>query len=112
MVLPLSPEKTKESEKDTTSSISGLTSDMKEVRGLMMDRVRAKEIGNRDLSTLSAALVKLDNQLAASKEDTWWQRVQELKKASDAIEDLNIGKSEDYAEFFDNGKKNPIFLAD
>ena len=83
---------------------------MREVRGLMMDRVRTKEIGNRDLATLSAALVKLDNQLAASKEDTWWQRVQELKEASNAIEDLVIGKSEDYAKFFDNGKKNSFFL--
>lgn len=76
----------------------------------MMERVRSKEIGNRDLATLSAALVKLDNQLAASKEDTWWQRVQELKEASNAIEDLVIGKSEDYAKFFDNGKKNSFFL--
>lgn len=83
---------------------------MREVRGLMMERVRSKEIGNRDLATLSAALVKLDNQLAASKEDTWWQRVQELKEASNAIEDLVIGKSEDYAKFFDNGKKNSFFL--
>ena len=98
--------------KDIQSSISGLTGDMKEVRALMMERVRLSQIGNRDLATLSAALVKLDNQLAASKEDTWWTRVQELKKASEAIEELNIGPSESYASIFDNGKKKAIFLAE
>ena len=96
--------------KDTQSSTLGLTSDMREVRGLMMERVRSKEIGNRDLATLSAALVKLDNQLAASKEDSWWLRIQELKKTSEAIEELNIGPSESYAVLFDNGKKKVIFL--
>ena len=109
--MPLLPENAQET-RDTQSSTLGLTSDMREVRGLMMERVRSKEIGNRDLATLSAALVKLDNQLAASKEDTWWLRVQELKKASEAVEELNIGPSESYAEFFDNGKKKQIFLVD
>jgi hypothetical protein len=83
----------------------------------MMEKIRSqqedgKPIGSRDLATLSAAVVKLDQQLAASREDVWWSRVKELKQASEAIEELNIGPSESYASFFDNGKKKAIFLVE
>lgn len=104
--------RSKEKTGTSTTSAPGLTSDLRETRDKMMEAIRKPDIGSRDLATLSAAIVKLDNQLAASREDVWWNRVKELKQASEAIEDLNIGSSESYAEFFDNGKKKAIFLVE
>jgi len=109
---PSERQKTKEKNGTSITSAPGLTSDLRETRDKMMEAIRKPEIGSRDLATLSAAIVKLDNQLAASREDVWWSRVKELKQASEAIEDLNIGSSESYAKFFDNGKKKAIFLVE
>lgn len=85
---------------------------LRDMKKMVEGKLREPSIGARDFSQLTAAMVKIDQQLAESREDVWWQKVRALKEASEAIEELVLGDATKYKSLFDNGKKNNVFLTD
>lgn len=85
---------------------------LRDMKKMVEEKLRVPDIGARDFSQLTAAMVKIDQQLAESREDVWWQKVKALKEASESIEELLLGDKEKYKSLFDNGKKNNVFLMD